>query len=40
MGKKVAATGRGETTTEIRPYPGTQFTIWDFPGKNDEVVYI
>ncbi|CAF1266851.1 unnamed protein product [Rotaria sordida] len=40
MGKKVTATGRGETTLEIQVYPGTQFTIWDLPGKNDEVVYI
>ncbi|CAF1376926.1 unnamed protein product [Rotaria sordida] len=38
MGKKVAATGRGETTLEIQVYPGTQFTIWDLPvNKFDEV---
>ncbi|UJR12962.1 hypothetical protein I4U23_017136 [Adineta vaga] len=38
--KQVAETGYGETTTEIRPYYGTNFFIWDIPGKNDEVSYM
>jgi small GTP-binding protein len=40
LGNNVAATGYGETTTEIRPYPGANFFIWDIPGKNDEVSYM
>ncbi|CAF1439341.1 unnamed protein product [Rotaria sp. Silwood1] len=40
MGKKVAATGRGETTTEIQAYPREQFTIWDVPGRNDETFHM
>jgi small GTP-binding protein len=40
LGMNVAETGAGETTKEITPYPGTQFTLWDVPGRNDEIIYI
>ncbi len=40
LGKKVAETGAGETTTTIKPYPGTRFILWDVPGRNDEMIYI
>ena len=40
LGQKVAETGVGETTTRITPYPGTQFTLWDVPGRNDEINYL
>ena len=40
LGKKVAETGVGETTTTITPYTGTQYTLWDVPGKNDEINYL
>ncbi|CAF3700843.1 unnamed protein product [Rotaria sp. Silwood1] len=39
LGQKVADTGVGETTTKIIPYNGTKFTLWDIPGRNDEVSY-
>jgi small GTP-binding protein len=39
-GEKVAETGAGETTTKITPYERTRFTLWDVPGRNDEIVYI
>ncbi|CAF1478363.1 unnamed protein product, partial [Rotaria sordida] len=38
LGEKKAETGAGETTTQITPYPSTQFTLWDVPGRNDETV--
>jgi small GTP-binding protein len=40
LGQKVAETGVGETTTKITPYKGTRFTLWDVPGRNDEVSYL
>ncbi|CAF1645145.1 unnamed protein product, partial [Adineta ricciae] len=40
LGKKVAETGPNETTTKITSYPGTSYTLWDVPGRNDETVYI
>ncbi|CAF1062638.1 unnamed protein product [Adineta steineri] len=39
-GKKVAETGIGETTLEIQSYAAKGFTLWDIPGKNDEVSYM
>lgn len=39
LGKQVAATGAGETTTEMTPYSGLGYTIWDAPGRNDLVTY-
>ncbi|CAF3369983.1 unnamed protein product, partial [Rotaria sp. Silwood2] len=40
LGKKVAETGVGETTTKITPYQGMQYTLWDVPGRNDEINYL
>jgi small GTP-binding protein len=40
LGQKVAETGAGETTTKITPYKGRKFTLWDVPGRNDEVSYL
>jgi GTP-binding protein EngB required for normal cell division len=34
LGKKF-----GETTTEITPYAEESFTLWDIPGRNDELSY-
>ena len=39
LGQHVAATGAGETTTEMTPYHGKGFTLWDAPGRNDEMSY-
>ena len=39
LGQNVAETGTGETTKEIQAYPGKGFTLWDVPGRNDEVSY-
>jgi predicted GTPase len=39
LGKKVADTGVGETTKEITPYQGKGYTVWDAPGRNDELTY-
>jgi len=42
IGNNVAVTGRGETTTEITPYPvgkNTNSVFWDFPGRTDDVNY-
>ena len=39
LGQKLAETGVGETTTKIKSYPGTNFNLWDVPGRNDEVSY-
>ena len=39
LGQRLAETGVGETTTEIKAYPGNGFTLWDVPGRNDEVSY-
>jgi len=40
LGQNVAPTGVGETTTEIKAYQGSKFTLWDVPGRNDEVSYL
>ena len=40
LGQNVAQTGVGETTIKITPYNGTIFTLWDIPGRNDEVSYL
>ncbi|CAF1106024.1 unnamed protein product [Didymodactylos carnosus] len=40
LGQNVAETGVGETTTKITPYQGTQFTLWDAAGRNDETMYM
>ena len=40
LGQRLAETGVGETTTEIKAYPGNGFTLWDVPGRNDEVSYL
>jgi len=40
FGQKEAETGVGETTTEITPYQGSKYTLWDVPGRNDEVAYL
>ncbi len=40
LGQKVAETGVGETTTKITAYNGTAYTLWDVPGRNDEVSYL
>ncbi|CAF4560103.1 unnamed protein product [Rotaria sp. Silwood2] len=40
LGKKIAETGVGETTTKITPYQGMQYTLWDVPGRNDEINYL
>ncbi|CAF1235086.1 unnamed protein product [Rotaria sp. Silwood1] len=39
LGKNVAETGVGETTKEITSYHGTGYTLWDTPGRNDELTY-
>ncbi|CAF0878152.1 unnamed protein product [Adineta ricciae] len=39
IGKTVAETGAGETTTTITPHKGSKFILWDIPGRNDEVSY-
>ncbi|CAF0816149.1 unnamed protein product [Adineta ricciae] len=39
LGKELAETGVGETTKEITPYEGTGYTLWDVPGRNDELSY-
>ncbi|CAF1171200.1 unnamed protein product [Adineta ricciae] len=39
LGKQVVVTGYGETTQEITPYNHEKFTLWDVPGRNDEVSY-
>ncbi|CAF2004599.1 unnamed protein product [Rotaria magnacalcarata] len=39
-GSKVAETGSGKTTMEIKPYHSERFTLWDIPGRNDETSYL
>ncbi|CAF4984764.1 unnamed protein product, partial [Rotaria sp. Silwood1] len=39
LGKTVAETGVGETTKEITEYHGMGYTLWDTPGRNDELSY-
>ena len=39
LGRNLAETGCGETTTKIKAYPGTGYTLWDTPGRIDEKSY-
>lgn len=39
LGRRAAVTGVGETTTEMTPHHGKGFTLWDAPGRNDEMSY-
>jgi GTP-binding protein EngB required for normal cell division len=39
LGFDVAATGAGETTTEIAPYEGPGYRLYDIPGRNDDISY-
>jgi GTP-binding protein EngB required for normal cell division len=39
LGVEVARTGAGETTTEIEPYDGPGFRLFDIPGRNDDLSY-
>lgn len=39
LGQELAATGVGETTKEIRAYNGFNYTLYDIPGRNDDVSY-
>ncbi len=39
LGKELAATGVGETTKEITDYNGLNYTLYDIPGRNDDVSY-
>ena len=38
--QNLAETGIGETTMKIKAYPGTGYTLWDVPGRNDEASYM
>ncbi|CAF0879120.1 unnamed protein product [Didymodactylos carnosus] len=40
LDQNVAPTGVGEITTEIKAYQGSTFTLWDIPGRNDELSYL
>ena len=40
LGQNLAEIGVGETTVKIKAYPGNRFTLWDIPGRNDEVSYL
>jgi GTP-binding protein EngB required for normal cell division len=39
IGKDVAAVGAGETTTQIQPYEGQGYRLYDIPGRNDDMTY-
>lgn len=39
IGKDLAAVGAGETTTQIQPYVGQGYRLFDIPGRNDEMSY-
>ena len=39
LAQNLAETGIGETTQEIKAHPRESFTLWDVPGRNDEVSY-
>ena len=39
IGKDIAAVGAGETTTQIQPYVGQGYRLFDIPGRNDEMSY-
>ena len=38
--QNLAETGVGETTMKIKAYPGNTYTLWDVPGRSDEVSYL
>ncbi|CAF2808446.1 unnamed protein product [Rotaria sp. Silwood2] len=40
IGQKLAETGVGETTRNIVSYQSPNFTLWDVPGRNDEMTYM
>lgn len=40
LGQNVAETGYGEVTKQTQLYPGSNFFVWDSPGRNDEVSYM
>ena len=40
LDREAAETGPGETTTEVKSYPGRGYTLWDVPGRNDEMSYL
>ena len=39
IGFDLAETGAGETTTEIQPYDGQGYRLYDIPGRNDDQSY-
>ena len=39
IGSDLAATGPGETTTQITPYDGSGYRLYDIPGRNDDTSY-
>ncbi len=40
LNSNAAKTGYGETTTEVKHYPGINYVLWDIPGKNDQISYL
>ncbi|CAF4684927.1 unnamed protein product, partial [Rotaria sp. Silwood2] len=40
IGQKVADTGVRETTTKLTPYSVPKYTLWEAPGRNDEISYL
>ena len=40
LDQNVAETGYGEVTKQTQLYPGSNFFVWDNPGRNDEVSYM
>lgn len=39
LGEELAEVGACETTTTIAPYQGRDYTLYDIPGRNDELSY-
>ena len=39
IGSDLAATGAGETTTQVTPYDGLGYRLYDIPGRNDDRSY-
>ena len=39
IGSDLAKTGAGETTTQITPYDGSDYRLYDIPGRNDDITY-
>ena len=39
IGSDLAATGPGVTTTQITPYDGSGYRLYDIPGRNDDTSY-